>query len=375
MDELPSAVSDENVVVGRIDVRTAAVTVMVLGAVIFVLREGVELFAPVLVSVLLAYALQPFVAALTRCRLPRILAVIVVYALLAAGFGALAHLAQRQFVGFLNDLPRTVAALKPSFQRQARPSNRSGAIEHLQRAASDLKATIDASAPEPAPDVSRVVLVDSAFDVREYLARAWPAVLGVGTRLFLIAVLTFLFLVTGETLERKLIAAAGPRFDQQTVDVIRTIERQIERYLVARLLISTIVAVATGFALWWLGVSRPIVLGVLAGALNVVPIVGPAIGVAMIAIVAFLQFHTIEMTAAVGGLAAAIAVLEGNLISPWLVSRAGELNTVAVFVSVLFWGWMWDAWGLVLAVPIMVTIKAAADHIEPLQPLGELLGR
>ena len=70
-----------------------------------------------------------------------------------------------------------------------------------------------------------------------------------------------------------------------------------------------------------------------------------------------------------------VAALEGNLISPWLTSRAGELNTVAVFVSVLFWGWMWDVWGLVLAIPIMVAIKAAADHIEPLQPLGELLGR
>jgi len=91
--------------------------------------------------------------------------------------------------------------------------------------------------------------------------------------------------------------------------------------------------------------------------------------------VAFLQFNTLEMTAAAGGWAGLVAVLEGNLISPWLTSRAGELNTVAVFVSVLFWGWMWDVWGLVLAIPIMVAIKAAADHIEPLQPLGELLGR
>ena len=97
--------------------------------------------------------------------------------------------------------------------------------------------------------------------------------------------------------------------------------------------------------------------------------------VALITLVAFLQFNTLEMTAAAGGWAGLVAVLEGNLISPWLTSRAGELNTVAVFVSVLFWGWMWDVWGLVLAIPIMVAIKAAADHIEPLQPLGELLGR
>ena len=51
------------------------------------------------------------------------------------------------------------------------------------------------------------------------------------------------------------------------------------------------------------------------------------------------------------------------------------MNTVAVFIAVLFWGWVWGMWGLLLAVPMMVAIKAAADHIGPLQPVGELLGR
>ena len=70
-----------------------------------------------------------------------------------------------------------------------------------------------------------------------------------------------------------------------------------------------------------------------------------------------------------------VAALEGNLVTPWLTSKAGELNAVAVFIAVLFWGWVWGMWGLLLAVPMMVAIKAAADHIEPLQPVGELLGR
>ncbi len=81
------------------------------------------------------------------------------------------------------------------------------------------------------------------------------------------------------------------------------------------------------------------------------------------------------MAAAAGAAATTVAAIEGNLLTPWLTGRAGELNTVAVFVSVLFWGWMWDVWGLLLAVPIMVAVKAAADRIEPLQPIGELLGR
>ena len=145
--------------------------------------------------------------------------------------------------------------------------------------------------------------------------------------------------------------------------------------MIARLAISLIVVLTTGGGLWCLGVRQPLVLGVLAGALNVLPIVGPGIAIGLIAMVAFVRFHTLEMTAAAGGLATAIVMLEGNLISPWLAGRAGELNTVAVVVSVLFWGWMWEGWGLLLAIPIMVSIKAAADHIAPLQPVGELLGR
>ena len=95
----------------------------------------------------------------------------------------------------------------------------------------------------------------------------------------------------------------------------------------------------------------------------------------LIACAAFLQSQSLGMMAAAGGAELTIAALEGNVLSPLLLSRAGELNTIAVFVSVLVWGWMWDGWGLLLAIPIMVGVKAAADHIESMKPIGELLGR
>src|SRR5207248_2111653 len=101
----------------------------------------------------------------------------------------------------------------------------------------------------------------------------------------------------------------------------------------------------------------------------------PTLAVGLIALAGFLQFQTIEMAAAVGGLATVVAALEGNLVTPWLTSRAGDLNTVSVYLSVLFWGWMWGSWGLLLAVPLTAAVKAAADHIERLESLRELLGR
>jgi predicted PurR-regulated permease PerM len=259
---------------------------------------------------------------------------------------------------------------------RAAPRNRPGPIQNLQRAAADLQATVNQAAGPRAGGAARVV-VEDPFDIRDYLLGAWTRVLATGAQLLIVAVLTFVLLLGGNQIKYKLVDIAGPRFDRQilTIDVIRLIDRQIQRYLVARVSISLIVAAATAAAMWWLGVRQPLVLGAIAGVLNVLPFVGPAIGVAVCAVFAFVQFHAVEPTLAAAGAATLVAALEGNLITPWLTGRAGELNTVAVYLSVLFWGWMWDVWGLLLAVPIMISVKAAADHIEPLQPLGELLGR
>jgi predicted PurR-regulated permease PerM len=369
MDELPAGSS----------ARAVAISIIAGAGALYAIREGAPLLAPLLVSVLLAYALEPPVHLLVGCRLPRRLAVVTVFAVLGLGIAATGRLAKRQAAAFVDTLPATVADLRRSIERPLDDEGTldgPGPVEHLQHAATDLKATIDASSPAPQPGVSRVLPVDTPFNLRRYLAGASLALAATSARLFAIVLLTFLLLFTGESLKRKLIGIAGPRTRRKlTHDVIKAIDRQIERYLVARVLISAFVAVATWLCLWAIGVRQPFVLGVIAGVLNVMPFVGPAAAVGLIAIVAFVQFHTVETTAAAVGLSGLVAAIEGNLVSPWLTGRAGELNTVAVFVSVLFWGWLWDVWGLVLAIPITVAIKAAADHIEPLQPLAELLGR
>jgi len=379
VDESVSSESPHEWTIAPVTVRGAAVTIVVGAGVLYATREGVSFLAPMLISILLAYALEPFVALAARAHLPRPLAIVAVYSLLIAGLVLGARVAQRQAIGFLDTLPVTVQVLQESVERshaQAAPSQSSDRLARLQRAANDINAAIGASARRSVQGVRRVVTTNPRFNLGGTLAGNSRAIGTLGAQLIAVAILTLLLLFGGEALKRKVIALAGPRAQKKvTYDVIKAIDRQIERYLVARVLISGLVAGATWLGLWILGVREPLVLGLIAGALNVVPFIGPAIAVALVAVVAFVQFQTIEMTAAAVAVAGAVAAIEGNLISPWLTSRAGELNTVAVFVSILFWGWMWDVWGLVLAVPIMVAVKAAADHVEPLQPIGELLGQ
>ena len=90
--------------------------------------------------------------------------------------------------------------------------------------------------------------------------------------------------------------------------------------------------------------------------------------------VAFIQFDDVPKTVTICAVAFAITSVEGFLLTPALMSRAARMNPVAIFVGLLFWSWIWGIWGTVLAVPMLMMIKAVCDHIEDLQPIGELLG-
>jgi predicted PurR-regulated permease PerM len=72
-------------------------------------------------------------------------------------------------------------------------------------------------------------------------------------------------------------------------------------------------------------------------------------------------------------LTVAVASLEAYVITPWLTSRAGDMNAATVFIGLVFWGWLWGLPGLLLAVPLLMVTKAIAEHVESLQPLAVLL--
>ena len=155
-----------------------------------------------------------------------------------------------------------------------------------------------------------------------------------------------------------------------TVTVLEDIAGQIEQFLVIQLATSGIVAVITGVALWAMGLQQAALWGLLAGIFNSIPYYGPLLVTGGLALVGFLQFGTIAMTITVAGVSPLITTLGGSL----LMGRAASMNQVAVFVDLLFWSWVWGIWGMLLAVSMMMVIKVICDHIEPLQPVGHLLG-
>jgi len=93
-----------------------------------------------------------------------------------------------------------------------------------------------------------------------------------------------------------------------------------------------------------------------------------------LALVAFLQFGTLGMVAAVAGVTLAVTSLDWLLLMPLLTERFSKMNNLTVFLAVLFWGSLWGPLGMLLAVPITMVIKSICDRVEELKPIGHLLG-
>ena len=123
-----------------------------------------------------------------------------------------------------------------------------------------------------------------------------------------------------------------------------------------------------------MGLEQAEIWGLAAGVFNSIPYFGPVIVAAGTFVVGFLQFSTIGMGAYVAGVSLVITTIEGWLLTPWLTSRTARTNEVAMFIGLIFWSFVWGIWGTLLAVPMLVVVKAFCDRIEDLKPLGELLG-
>jgi predicted PurR-regulated permease PerM len=187
--------------------------------------------------------------------------------------------------------------------------------------------------------------------------------------------LTIFMLNEDDSFKRKIVhhtSTLGTR--RVTVQILNDVADQIERFIWVQVLTSAGVAVATSLALWWLDVRQPVVWGLFAGLMNIVPYYGPLVVSTVLAAVGFLQFGNLSDAAWVGGVALAITSVEGLLVTPHLLSRAGSLNHVAIFLGIAFWSWIWGIPGMFLAAPILMATKAVCDHVEGLRPIGELLG-
>jgi len=361
-------------VASPVGVRNLSLAVLAAIAVTFTLREAQDCLIPLVLSLLVSYALDPIVTWLTARRVPRALAAAVVILTLAGGAGYGLYSLRDQATAILEQLPRAAARMRSALVRH---QNGDSTIGQVHKAASAIEKTAtEASTPSPAPrGVMRVQVEEPPIKVRDYLWWGSAGALAALGQLVAVLFLVYFQLVSGDLFKRKLVRISGPTLTRKkvTVQILDDINLQIERFLLVQLFTSTVVGLASWLVFRWLGLDQPAVWALFAGLFNSIPYFGPVVVTGTVFVVALLQFGTPEMALAVAGAALLITTLEGFLLTPWLTSRAASMNAVAIFVGLLFWSWVWGVWGTLLAVPMLMVVKAVADHVEDLHPVSEML--
>jgi len=352
-----------------IDWRTTALAVLTIAVTIALLRYMQDVLVPLAIGTLLFYALDPIVDGMNRLRLPRPVGALIALALVVTMMGGLAYLLQGQASEVASGLPASARKFRASMMA---PSAAPSTLKKVDEAAKELQ-------KEAPPDKSSVVQVqvqDAPFKASDYLWSGSMTAASFMNQMIMILFLTYFLLVADDLFKRKLVELVGPTLTPKkiTVKILDDIAAQIQRFLVIQVVTSVLVGVATWLALWAMGVHQAALWGFLAGVFNSIPYYGPLLVSAALAAVAYLQFGTVGKMAEVAGVALLITSAEGSFLTPTLMGKAAQMNRVTMFAGLLFWTWMWGVWGLLLAVPMMMTIKAVCDHVEDLQPFGRFMG-
>lgn len=366
----------ETVIHGPLHVRSASLIVLAAIAVLATLKLASAFFIPLMLGLIFSYALSPIVDTLERVRIPRAISAAVLILGILGGAAASVYAFSDDANQLVTSLPAAAKKMRDALHVHTGGSDTT--LVTVQKAAAQLEqAAQEASTATPAGrGVLRVQIEKPRFDIRDHL---WSGTTGLASLLgqvMLVTFLTYFLVLSGDTFRRKLVKVSGSTFAEKkiTVQALDEITAQIQRYLLVQLVASIIVGIATGLSFWVLGLKHAAVWGFASGLLNLIPYVGAAILTIAAALVGFVQFGELRIAVVLGGASLLIHTLVGNLLVPWLTSRAASMNPVVVFVGVLAWGWLWGVWGLLLGIPIMMIVKAICDRVEHLKPVGELLG-
>ena len=246
------------------------------------------------------------------------------------------------------------------------------AIRSVQDAATELD-TGGASLPVAAAGVAPVApeTGSATMAALQGLAISTPFMLG---QFALVMFLLFFMMASGDLLYLKIVQSFDRLKDKKAAYLaLREIEEALGNYLSAITFINLALGVAVGLVMWLWGMPAPILFGIAAFVLNFIPYIGSLAGIAASALVALVVSNDLFVPMLVAGSYFALTALEGQIITPYFVSRRLRMNVVVVFLSVTLWAWLWSVIGMVIAVPVLVVVRVLSEHIKGWEKFGNFL--
>ena len=339
---------------------SVAMLVLACFATGFVLWAAQGLVVPILLAIFFALLGNPIIRLLRRMYVPRFIGAVAVLCTALASAVLLGNLLAGPAADVFSELPRQVRQIAPKVRKVVQPVQqaREGA-ESIARAAGG--------------DDGRGRVVKAQMDdPYETLSATPKAVASVLT----VVLLSFFFMVYGENLQRKILALVPGRQRQRlTVDILQSIEREISRYVLTISLINTALGVAVAGVLLAMGLPLPeaALWGAVAALLNFAPYVGPLAGVFLMLVMGFVAFDTPLHALAPAAAYLLLHTLESQLLTPIVLGRRLAISPLALILGLVVFGWLWGIAGLLLAVPLLASLKLVLERIEGLERWAGLL--
>lgn len=353
-------------------IRSAALTGIFFLTLMYTMYFAAALIMPIVLALLLSLALSPVASLLQRLYVPRpigaLLVMLAVAGIMAAAVYALASPAAK----WLEKAPTELQKMEYKLAWVKEPIRKIEAtreqIEDLATAGESSESTAAATAAVAAAESSQ----PSFSLIKTVLTRTPEVLFGITVMLILL----YFLLASGDAFLKKLVRIAPSLRDKiRVVETARDIQQHVSVYLGTIALINVGVGMVVSLGMYLVGMPNPILWGTLTGVLNFIPYLGVAISIVIVTFASLLTFETIGQVLLPPAIIFAVNVVEGQFMTPIITGRRLALSPVAIFVTLVVLGWMWGIIGVLIAVPVLASIKIVCDQIEPLSGVATLLGR
>jgi predicted PurR-regulated permease PerM len=379
----------------KFHVRDVALVILAVLAVLYTLYFAAGIILPFVLALVLSLLLGPAARLMTeRLLLPRMLAAVILIALLFSAIGGVGYAISVPATGWIAKAPQSLPTLQRKLGFLRRPIDmfengmqqmqklmqESGSAQGEPRAPTQ----IEAFAPQSEPATQAIPQKPAAQSTPQTVTVNQGASIGMtvlaGTRSFLGEAMTLLialfFLVAdGDALLRRFVEILpGLAEKKRAVEIAREVAHNISSYLATITMMNFFVGLANGISVWAFGMPDPLLWGVVAFLLNYIPILGALTGMVIFFFVGLFTFSNVLWALAPSGIYLLIHIIEGETVTPMLLARRFTLNPLLVIVALMFWDWLWGVAGALLAVPLLAAFKILCDNIAVLTPIGHLLG-
>jgi AI-2 transport protein TqsA len=325
-------------------INLAAFIIIVAG-----LKAATQLLVPFLLAVFIAVLCTPMMIWLKEKRVPAILSVLLVAVLFFLITATLGTVVGASLSAFYQDLPE----YEQKLQQQG-----AGIIATL----SGFGIVVDEAVLSNYIDPGAVM---------KMVAKVFSGLGSVLTNTFLILFSVIFILLEASDFPEKLKRALGSK--TQALDYYQSFSDSVQRYLLIKTLVSMGTGIIVGITLAWIGVDYAILWAVIAFLLNFIPNIGSIIAAVPPMLIALIQLGPMSSMLVVC-LYLVTNVLFGNVIEPRFMGRSLGLSTLVVFVSLVFWGWIFGPVGMLLSIPLTMVVKIALENSQRNRWLAILLG-